>query len=100
MALTAKEKLQLRKLLKEIRDQRAPHTEFVTVYVPAGYDLVKIQQHLADELGTASNIKSASTRKNVQNALDKMIGHLKTIGKTPPNGLACFCGNGKLKTDN
>jgi peptide chain release factor subunit 1 len=61
--------------------------------VPAGYDLVKIQQHLADELGTASNIKSASTRKNVQNALDKMIGHLKTIGKTPPNGLACFCGN-------
>ena len=22
-----------------------------------------------------------------------MIGHLKTIGRTPPNGLACFCGN-------
>jgi len=93
MVITGKEKLQLRKLLKQIRDQRAPHTEFVTVYVPAGYDLVKIQQHLADELGTASNIKSASTRKNVQNALEKMIGHLKTIGKTPPNGLACFCGN-------
>ncbi|PIN88013.1 peptide chain release factor 1 [Candidatus Woesearchaeota archaeon CG10_big_fil_rev_8_21_14_0_10_32_24] len=93
MALTAKDKLHLRKLLKQIRDLRAPHTEFVTVYVPAGYDLVKIQQHLADELGTASNIKSASTRKNVQNALEKMIGHLKTIEKTPPNGLACFCGN-------
>ena len=93
MAISAQDKLRLRKLLRDLRTKRAPHTEFVTVYVPAGYDLVKIQQHLQEEYGTAANIKSASTRKNVQNALEKMIGHLKTIGRTPPNGLACFCGN-------
>jgi peptide chain release factor subunit 1 len=93
MAITAQQKLHLKKLLKELHSQRAPHTEFVTVYVPTGYDLIKIIQHLQEEQGTASNIKSASTRKNVQNALEKMIQHLRTIGKTPPNGLAVFSGN-------
>ncbi|MBU0459192.1 MAG: peptide chain release factor aRF-1 [Nanoarchaeota archaeon] len=93
MALSAQQKLQLKKLIKDLHSHKAPHTEFVTVYVPAGYDLIKIIQHLAEEQGTASNIKSASTRKNVQNALEKMIQHLRTIGKTPENGLAIFSGN-------
>ncbi len=93
MALTAQEKLKLKKLLKELRSYKAPHTEFVTVYVPQNYDLIKIIQHLQEEQGTASNIKSASTRKNVQSALEKMIQHLRTVGRTPPNGLAVFCGN-------
>jgi peptide chain release factor subunit 1 len=93
MALTAQQKLQIKKLLKEIKGHRAPHTEFVTVYIPAGYDIIKIIQHLAEEQGTASNIKSAVTRKNVQNALEKMIQHLRTVGKTPPNGLISFAGN-------
>ena len=93
MALTAQEKLQLKKLIKDLRSHKAPHTEFVTVYIPAGYDIIKIIQHLAEEQGTASNIKSASTRKNVQSALEKMIQHLRTIGKTPEHGLAVFSGN-------
>ncbi len=92
-SLTAQERLKLKRLIKELVSYRAPHTEFVTVYVPAGYDLIKIQQHLQEEYGTAANIKSASTRKNVQMALEKMIQHLKTIGRTPPNGLAVFSGN-------
>lgn len=87
------EKLYLKKTIKELKSYRAPHTEFVTVYVPKGYDLTKIIQHLAEEQGTASNIKSASTRKNVQSSLEKMIQHLRTIEKTPENGLAVFSGN-------
>ncbi|MEK6950269.1 MAG: peptide chain release factor aRF-1 [Nanoarchaeota archaeon] len=92
-ALTAQQKLILKKLVKELQGYRAPHTEFVSVYVPKDYEMTKITQHLAEEQGTASNIKSASTRKNVQGALEKMIQHLRTIGRTPPNGLAVFCGN-------
>jgi peptide chain release factor subunit 1 len=92
-AITVQEKLKLKKIVHELRSHKAPHTEFVTVYIPAGYDMVKIIQHLAEEQGTASNIKSASTRKNVQNALEKMIQHLRTIGNTPANGLAVFSGN-------
>ncbi len=91
--LTAQQRLHLRKSIKELQGHKAPHTEFVSVYVPQDYDLIKIMQHLAEEQGTASNIKSATTRKNVQGALEKMIQHLRTIGRTPPNGLAVFSGN-------
>lgn len=91
--LTAQQKLLLKKLIKELQSYRAPHTEFVSVYVPKDYEMTKITQHLAEEQGTASNIKSASTRKNVQGALEKMIQHLRTVGRTPPNGLAVFSGN-------
>ncbi len=93
MVLTTQQKYQLRKFVKELKSHRAIHTEMVTVYVPAGYDMNKIIGHLYDEQSTASNIKSASTRKNVQGALEKMIQHLRVIGKTPENGLAVFSGN-------
>ncbi len=93
MALTAQQKLHIKKLVNGLKHYKAPHTEFVSVYVPAGYDLTKIIQHLAEEQGTASNIKSTSTRKNVQGALEKMIQHLRTIERTPANGVAVFCGN-------
>ncbi len=83
----------LKKLLKKIDELSARHTELITVYVPPGYELIKKIQQLQDEVGTASNIKSSSTRKNVTEALEKMIVLLKSIGKTPKNGLAAFAGN-------
>lgn len=91
--ISAQEKLRLKKIIKDLKSHRAPHTEFVTVYIPAGYELTKITQHLAEEQGTASNIKSAVTRKNVQGALEKMIQHLRNFKKTPAHGLAVFSGN-------
>lgn len=93
MTLTAPERLHLKKIITELKLHRAPHTEFVSVYIPAGYELTKIINHLAEEQGTASNIKSAVTRKNVQSALEKMIQHLRLFKNTPPNGLAVFTGN-------
>ena len=93
MAITSVQRFELRKLIKELGSYRGRHTELVTVYVPAGYEMSKITNHLFQEQGTATNIKSASTRKNVIDALEKMIQHLKTIGATPVNGLAAFSGN-------
>ena len=93
MAISATEKLKIKKLIKDLKSQKALHTEFVSVYIPAGYEITKIIQHLAEEQGTASNIKSAITRKNVQGALEKMIQHLRNFPKTPPHGLAVFSGN-------
>ncbi len=63
MSLTAKQKHDLKKLFNELASHKGSHTELVTVYVPSGYDIVKIQQHLAQEQGTAVNIKSTGTRK-------------------------------------
>jgi peptide chain release factor subunit 1 len=93
MAITATERFHIKKLIKELETYRGRHTELVTVYVPAGYEIVKIIQHLAQEQGTASNIKSTSTRKNVQDALERMVQHLKLFKATPPHGLAAFSGN-------
>jgi peptide chain release factor subunit 1 len=92
--LNAKERRKLKEFVKELDPYRGRHTELVSVYVPQGYDLVKITQHLEQEKDTASNIKSTSNRKNVQDALEKMIQHLKVIiQRTPANGLAIFSGN-------
>lgn len=93
MALTEKQKYELKKFVKNLNQYRRTHTELVTVYIPQDYDINKIINHLFQEKGTASNIKSASTRNNVQVALEKMIQHLRLFKKTPEHGLAVFSGN-------
>ncbi len=93
MALTEKEKYELKKFIKKLELFKRPHTELVTVYIPAGYDINKIINHLKQEQGTATNIKSASTRKNVIDALERMVQHLRLFKQTPENGLTVFSGN-------
>ncbi len=93
MAISSSQVYKLKKLVKELAKHRGRHTELVSVYIPTGYDLNKIINHLSQEQGTATNIKSAATRKNVIDALEKMIQHLRLFNKTPPNGLAVFSGN-------
>ncbi|MBI3035602.1 peptide chain release factor aRF-1 [Candidatus Woesearchaeota archaeon] len=93
MALTEAQRFHLKRFIKELENFKGRHTELVSVYIPQDYDLNKIINHLAQEQGTASNIKSASTRKNVTDALERMIQHLKLFKRTPPNGLAAFSGN-------
>jgi len=93
MHITEKQKYQLKKFIKELELHRGRHTELVSVYIPKGYDIIKIINHLDQEKGTATNIKSASTRKNVIDALEKMIQHLRLYKRTPENGLAVFSGN-------
>ncbi len=91
--LNAKQQHDLKRFVKELQEYRGRHTELVTVYVPQGYDLNKIIQQLQQEQGTAANIKSASTRKNVVDALERMVQHLRLFRNTPENGLAVFSGN-------
>lgn len=93
MSLTEKERHNLKKFIKELSQYRGRHTEFVSVLVPSGYDLNKVINHLSQEQGTATNIKSTSTRKNVIDALERMIQHLRLFKKTPENGLAAYAGN-------
>jgi len=86
-------KYKIRKLLETLKKCRGRHTELVTVYVPPATDIIQIIGQLAQEQGTASNIKSSATRKNVTDALEKIIQHLRMYKSTPPHGLAVFCGN-------
>ena len=93
MGLDSKSKHKLKKLVKELSSYRGRHTEFISVYIPQGYDLNKIINHLQQEQGTATNIKSKQTRENVINSLEKMIQYLKLYRQTPEHGFAIFSGN-------
>lgn len=90
MTLTRSE---LKDVVNELDKHRGRHTELITVYVPAGYDINAVQRQLEAEKSTAKNIKTTATRKNVTEALEKLVRELKTFKQTPENGLALFCGN-------
>jgi peptide chain release factor subunit 1 len=67
-------------------------TELVSLYVPPGKQISEVQAMLRDEYGTASNIKSDTTRKNVQDAITKVQQRLKLFRQAPKNGLVIFSG--------
>ncbi len=87
------EKYELEETIQDLEKFKGRHTELVTVYVPSGYNINQIARQIEAEKGTASNIKSTGTRKNVIEALEKIIRYFKTLKKTPENGLAIFSGN-------
>lgn len=91
--MNVKQKYKFKKFIKELESVRGRHTELVSVYIPQGYNLDKIINHLFQEQGTASNIKDPKTKKNVIDSLEKLIRHLRLYKKTPENGLAVFAGN-------
>ena len=84
---------ELEEVLNELEKHKGRHTELITVYLSAVYDAISVQKQLEAEKSTAKNIKSTGTRKNVTDALDKIIRYLKGLKRTPDNGLALFCGN-------
>src|SRR3989344_3332571 len=91
--MDTKQTHKLRKFIKELASIRGRHTELISVYVPAGYDINKIIQHMEEEQGTASNIKDKTTRTHVIDSLERAIRHLRLFKKTPENGIAVFAGN-------
>ncbi|MBU0894493.1 MAG: hypothetical protein KKF48_00865 [Nanoarchaeota archaeon] len=84
---------ELQETIEELEKHHGRHTELITVYISAGYDVNSVQRQLEAEKSTAKNIKSTATRKNVIEALEKIVRHLKSLKKTPENGLALFAGN-------
>jgi len=86
------QKYELEAFIEELEGYRGKHTELITALIPAGSSLIQMKNQLENERGTAANIKSSTTRKNVINALELAIRKLKEIGTTPENGLAIFSG--------
>jgi len=83
-----------KKKLKMLEATKGRHTELITQYIPPGTDRSTVMNTLSEEINQSGNIKSPSTRKNVQGALRKIIGFLKNINfKLPTNGLVVFAGN-------
>ncbi|MBU1939528.1 peptide chain release factor aRF-1, partial [Candidatus Micrarchaeota archaeon] len=83
-----------RKKIAKLEQYRGRGTELITQYVPEDADRGTVMGLLTEEISQSSNIKSPSTRKNVQGALRKIIGFLKQIDfKIPKRGIVVFAGN-------
>jgi peptide chain release factor subunit 1 len=78
--------------LETLASKEGRGTELVSLYVPPGRQISEVVSMLKQEYGTASNIKSTTTRKNVQDAIVKVQQRLKLFKKVPENGLVIFCG--------
>ena len=91
--MNTKQKKKLLRFIKELEQYKGRHTELVSIYIPADYDLNKIVQHVQSEQGTASNIKDKTNRNNVIDSLERIVRHLRLFKQTPHNGLAVFAGN-------
>jgi peptide chain release factor subunit 1 len=89
---TSLELFRLRKTLATLANKEGKATELITFYVPPGKQISDAISMLRNEYGTASNIKSTSTRKNVQEAIVKVQQRLKLFKAPPKNGLVVFCG--------
>lgn len=93
MAEDSKLRYELRKQLKVLKGIRGSGTELISLYITPGYPIADASNKLKAEYGQASNIKSKSTRNNVQDALEKIIQWLKMFREPPATGMAVFCGN-------
>ncbi len=82
----------LRRMLNELSQKKGRGTELISLYIPQGKPIHEVIATLREEYGTASNIKSDSTRNHVLDALTKTMQRLKLYSKTPDNGLVIFCG--------
>jgi len=89
---TSLELFRLKRTLTTLASKEGRGTELVSLYVPPGKAISDVVNTLRDEYGTASNIKSTTTRKNVMDAIVKVQQRLKLFKEPPEKGLVIFCG--------
>lgn len=86
------ETYRLKKLIEELESKEGKATELISQYIPPNRQISDAMSNLREELGTSANIKSKSTRKNVQDAIESIIQKLKLFRTPPKNGLVIFSG--------
>jgi peptide chain release factor subunit 1 len=86
------EVFRLKKTLNILANKEGSHTELITVYVPPGKQISDALNLLRNEYGTASNIKSNVTRKNVLDAIVKAQQKLKLFKDPGEKGIVIFTG--------
>ncbi len=93
------EKYKFRRALEQIEQAQGRGTELVSVYIPPNRPVFDVTNYLRGEISQSSNIKSASTRKHVQQAIESCISRIKGYRMPPPNGLVVFAGHKQIGAD-
>ena len=79
-------------MLELLASKEGRHTELISLYIPPTRQISDAMNNLRSEYSTATNIKSKNTRKNVLDAIEKVLQRLRLFKKTPKSGLVLFCG--------
>ncbi|KAH6945154.1 hypothetical protein HPB50_007431 [Hyalomma asiaticum] len=82
----------IKKLIKSLEAARGNGTSMISLIIPPKDQISRVSKMLADEFGTASNIKSRVNRLSVLGAITSVQHRLKLYTKVPPNGLVIYCG--------
>ncbi|GIY76570.1 eukaryotic peptide chain release factor subunit 1 [Caerostris extrusa] len=99
----------IKKLIKSLEAARGNGTSMISLIIPPKDQISRVSKMLADEFGTASNIKSRVNRLSVLGAITSVQHRLKLYTKDvtlqgtslslsnnsnwfPPNGLVIYCG--------
>src|SRR5207245_109689 len=97
--MSGMDKYKFRRALEHVEEAVGRGTELVSVYVPPGRPISDVTNYLRGELSQSSNIKSASTRKHVTQAIESSMQRLKSYRMPPPNGLVVFTGHKQIGAD-
>jgi len=99
MASTADEKAEqaieqwkVRRLVKTLTAAKGNGTSMISLIIPPKDEISRSTKMLNEEMGTASCIKSRTTRLSVLGAITSTLQRLKMYNRTPPNGLIIYCG--------
>ncbi|KAI4215097.1 MAG: hypothetical protein LQ351_002412 [Letrouitia transgressa] len=82
----------VKKLIKRLEAARGNGTSMISLIIPPKDQVSRAAKMLAEEFGTASNIKSRVNRLSVLSAITSTQQRLKLYNKVPPNGLVVYCG--------
>jgi len=86
------EMFKVKKLIKNLEAARGNGTSMISLIIPPGDQISRVNKMLSDEYGTASNIKSRVNRLSVLSAITSTQQRLKLYTKCPKNGLVIYCG--------
>lgn len=90
--VSSKELYEFKRTIEELADKKGRGTELVSVYIPPDKQVSDVVKHMREELSQSANIKSKSTKKNVQSAIEVIMQRLRLFPKPPENGLLLFVG--------
>ena len=97
--LTDLQKYEFRRSLEEVKKLSGRGTELISLYIPPSKQISDVASYLRNEYSQSSNIKSSSTRKNVQGAISSILSRLKNFKQPPENGLVFFVGHKSIGAD-
>ncbi|AFZ79791.1 eukaryotic peptide chain release factor, putative [Theileria equi strain WA] len=86
------EQWKIKRLIQKLESAKGNGTSMISLIIRPKDDITRISKLLADEFGTASNIKSRVNRLSVLSAITSTMQRLKLYRNTPPNGLVVYCG--------